>query len=29
LSEIDTTAILGGTAAKLFRLDGACGGVHG
>lgn len=29
LSEIDTTAILGGTAAKLFRLDGSCGGAHG
>jgi aminocarboxymuconate-semialdehyde decarboxylase len=27
LSEIDTTAILGGTAAKLFRLEGTC--THG
>ena len=27
--EIDTTAILGGTAAKLFQLDGGCDGHHG
>jgi len=28
LSEIDTSAILGGTAAKLFRLEGRCNGHH-
>ena len=28
-SEIDTSAILGGTAAKLFQLDGGCGHNHG
>lgn len=28
-SEIDTTAILGGNAARLFRLDGGCGHSHG
>jgi aminocarboxymuconate-semialdehyde decarboxylase len=28
-SEIDTSAILGGTAAKLFKLDGGCDGHHG
>jgi aminocarboxymuconate-semialdehyde decarboxylase len=28
-SEIDTGAILGGTAAKLFQLDGGCDGAHG
>lgn len=29
LSEIDTSAILGDNAAKLFRLDGGCGGCNG
>ncbi len=28
-TEIDTSAILGGTAAKLFRLEGGCGHSHG
>lgn len=28
-SEIDTSAILGGNAARLFRLDGGCGHRHG
>jgi len=28
-SEIDTSAILGETAAKLFQLDGGCDGAHG
>ena len=28
-SEIDTSAILGGTAARLFRLEGGCGHSHG
>jgi aminocarboxymuconate-semialdehyde decarboxylase len=28
-SELDTSAILGGTAARLFQLDGGCDGAHG